>query len=108
MNIYDYHKWRKSLSPMQQQGLVLLNNIFNDLLERTRDRDYEEDIDYVEIINEIIIGPMEKKGTTWQDVLIEIDDWNNTFDNGDERNNWHPLNKDLFRETLYKYWGKKI
>jgi len=108
VNIYDYHKWRKSLSPMQQQGLVLLDNIFNDFLEKTSSREDEQDVNYVEIINQIITGPMEKKGTTWQQVLIEIDNWNETMGTGDVDDEWLPIDAQLFRETLYKYWGKKI
>ena len=74
----------------------------------TGDQRDEENINYVEIINDIMIGPMEKHGTTWEDVLIEIDDWNQNVGTGDVEDEFHHINKDLFRDTLYKYWGKKI
>jgi hypothetical protein len=108
VNIYDYHKWRKSLPALRGQGLVLLGTIFDKYLEKTGDQRDEENINYVEMINDIMIGPMEKHGTTWEDVLIEIDDWNQNVGTGDVEDEFHHINKDLFRDTLYKYWGKKI
>lgn len=104
MNAYDFHKYQQGLDPQQKQGMLLTLNILNDYLDKSSTRD-EEDIDYLNIINDVMIGPMEKNGLEWTDIFHILDHWNDTEGTGDFEDNFHYIDKGMFRDTLERYWG---
>jgi len=107
MDPYQFHKYQQGLAPLQKQGVMMTLNILNDYLDKEGTRD-EEDIDYLNMANDIMIGPLEKNGLEWEDIFHIMDHWNDSEGTGDFQDSFHFVDKELFRDTLKKYWGKEV
>lgn len=100
-------EYQNSLPPNRKKGLLLITNILNDHLEKEGVSD-ESEINYVNMINELMIGPMKKMGSTWEDILHSMEWWNDTLPDDNNEDYFYPVDPDIFKDTLLRFWDLKI